>query len=138
MDWKGRREFFIDFSAILLCYVSFRTKAGQNFAPDGNPDKKAPKLDNLSPDKFPEISGFRQKPPDFLSSLTTMLLRVLSRSKALTSSISAQTRSTPSRSNSNALHPEETEKLFRYTRGRWLYNEHEREGHLCDADEALR
>ncbi|KAF8519327.1 kinase-like domain-containing protein [Hysterangium stoloniferum] len=54
-----------------------------------------------------------------------MLLRTFSRSKALASSISSRNQSTLSTSNSNALHSEEMEKLFRYTRGRWLYNERE-------------
>lgn len=52
-----------------------------------------------------------------------LLQRALSRSKALWN----RSTQTPSRSLSSPSHSEDIEKLFQYTRGRWLYNERERE-----------
>jgi len=67
-----------------------------------------------------------------------MLHRAILWPKTLVSSmISLRNRSTPSRSNSSTSYSEEMEKLFRYTRGRWLYNERQRESLLpsppCDS-----
>ena len=59
-----------------------------------------------------------------------MLQRAVSRSKALVSSVSPRNQTISSRSLSSPSYSEDIEKLFRYTRGRWLYNEREREYHL--------
>jgi hypothetical protein len=59
-----------------------------------------------------------------------MLQRALSAlSRPLLSSVSPRNRQSPSRSLSSPSQfpSEDAEKLFQYTRGRWLYNERERE-----------
>jgi hypothetical protein len=63
-----------------------------------------------------------------------MLARAVFRSKILASISLGTTMSKPSRSHSSSSYSDDIEKLFRYTRGRWLYNERERESHFfCDS-----
>lgn len=70
---------------------------------------------------------FTTSPHRLLTSHATASSYRVFRSKAL---VSLRKLPTPSRSLSYPSHSEDIEKLFRYTRGRWLYNEREREYHF--------
>jgi len=73
-------------------------------------------------------SAIRDMSFNFTSSrnLRAMLHRALSWSKTVTSSMAALNWSRLT----SSTYSEETEKLFRDTRGRWLYNERQRQCHL--------